>query len=92
MNLSEIEKTLLRLIANAGRPVSASSYFHGIYPPPADMGEEGPVREAWTEQQISLYGVYLSLHDKELIEVAVPADGSNPDLVVPTDAGRALVR
>ncbi|MFI5648995.1 hypothetical protein [Kitasatospora sp. NPDC051705] len=41
MNLSKDETTLLRLIAEAERPVSASSYFHGIYPPPANMGEEG---------------------------------------------------
>ncbi|MBP0450539.1 hypothetical protein J5Y04_13410 [Kitasatospora sp. RG8] len=46
----------------------------------------------WTEQQIALSGVYLSLHDKGLIEVAVPADGSNPDLVVPTEAGHGALQ
>jgi hypothetical protein len=91
MDLSDDEKALLYLIVKAGRPVAPSDYFHGIHPPTFDSSVEGPERDAWTEKQIGLYGAYLGLDEKGLIEVAVPADGRNPDRVVPTDAGRALI-
>ncbi|MEU6233820.1 hypothetical protein [Kitasatospora sp. NPDC047058] len=91
MELSEDEKALLYLIVKAGRPVSPSDYFHGIHPPTFAPSVEGPERDAWVEKQIGLYGAYLGLDQKGLVEVAVPADGRIPDLVVPTDAGRALI-
>ncbi|KQV20544.1 MULTISPECIES: hypothetical protein [unclassified Kitasatospora] len=91
MTLSTDERRLLEKIVQAGKPVAPSDYFHVLYPPPAGMGEEGPVRDEWTEQQLGLYRVYIDLHDRGLIEVAVPADGANPDKVIPTDAGKAAL-
>jgi len=94
MLLSTDERALLTKIAQATRPVPASDFFPELNPPPPglrEMSDDHPEREVWAERQISLYGVYLSLHDKGAIHIAVPADGENPDKAEPTEAGRAAL-
>lgn len=91
MNLTDDEQALLRHIAEAPTPVVASSFFHTIYPPSPDMGDEGPEQEAWTQRQIGLYGAHLALHDKGLVRVVEPANGERPDLVEATAAGRSAL-
>ncbi|MFF3343253.1 hypothetical protein [Streptomyces flavidovirens] len=93
MTLSEDHRELLRLINEAGKPVAMSDFFHGIHPPDVDrdLPEDHPVREAWREKQINLYGTALELEAGGLVTVVHPADGERPDLVEPTAAGRAAL-
>lgn len=87
--LSDDERRLLELVAQAKEPVAPSSFFHTIHPPtfPSSAPDEDPKREAWAEQQIGLYGAMLRLYDLNLIRVVVPADGANPDLMEVTTQG-----
>lgn len=93
MTLSTDEHKLLTLIAQAGTPVVASSFFHQIHPPTFDSSapDNDPVREAWAEKQIGMYGAYLGLHEAGLLRIVHPANGERPDLVEPTDTGRAAL-
>jgi hypothetical protein len=87
--LSDDERRLLELIAQAKEPVAPSTFFHTIHPPTFDASapEDHPDREPWTERQIGLYGAMLRLHDHGLIRIVVPADGANPDLMEITPQG-----
>ena len=87
--LSNDERRLLEMISESKEPVAASSFFHTIHPPtfPDSAPEDDPRREEWAEKQIGLYGAMLRLHDLNLIRVAVPADGENPDLMEVTTQG-----
>jgi hypothetical protein len=87
--LSNDERRLLELIAQAKEPVAPSSFFHTIHPPAFDRSapDDDPEREAWAELQIGLYGAMLRLHDLGFIRIVVPADGANPDLMEVTKQG-----
>lgn len=91
--LSNDERHLLELIAQAGEPVAPSSFFHTIHPPAFDRNvpDDDPQREAWAELQIGLYSSYIRLHNLGLIRITVPADGENPDLVQVTPEGQAAI-
>lgn len=87
--LSNDERRLLEMISESKEPVAPSSFFHTIHPPtfPDTAPEDDSRREEWTEKQIGLYGAMLRLHDLNLIRIAVPADGENPDLMEVTTQG-----
>ena len=91
--LADDERRLLELIAQSAEPVAPSNFFHTIHPPTFDQSapDEDPAREAWTELQLDLYRAMLRLHDLNLIQVVVPADGANPDLMEVTPEGRAAL-
>ncbi|MFD7732169.1 hypothetical protein ACFV6F_17490 [Kitasatospora phosalacinea] len=93
MTLNPDAHELLRLIAESPEPVAASSFFHTIHPPnfPQSAPEDDPIREAWLEKQIGLYGEVLKLHEEALLRIVHPANGERPDLVEATDAGRAVL-
>ncbi|GAA0971522.1 MULTISPECIES: hypothetical protein [Actinomycetes] len=80
------ERALLALISRSPEPVAMSSLFPELNPA-GDIREGHPEHDAWVERQIAWYGVTVSLHEKGLVEVVHPADGSRPDLVVVSDAG-----
>ncbi|WP_282698092.1 hypothetical protein [Streptomyces sp. CC208A] len=91
MTLSNDERELLRLVAQAGRPVWMSEYFPVLNPAEPGMDENHPGHEAWTERQMAWYGVSINLWKRGLVRVVVPADGSRGDLVEPTAEGRAAL-
>ncbi|MEU5273295.1 hypothetical protein [Streptomyces hygroscopicus] len=91
MVLSNDERDLLELVAQAGRPVWMSEYFPVLNPAETGMDENHPGHEAWSERQMACYGVSLSLWKRGLVRVVVPADGSRGDLVDPTGEGRAAL-
>lgn len=91
MALSNDERDLLKLVAQAGRPVWMSDYFPVLNPAEPGMDENHPGHEAWTERQMAWYGVSISLWKWGLVRVVVPADGSRGDLVEPTDEGRVAL-
>ncbi|MEV6319197.1 hypothetical protein [Streptomyces sp. NPDC051776] len=91
MALSDDERDLLRLVAQAGKPVWMSDFFPVLNPAEPGMDENHPGHEAWTERQIAWYGVSLSLWKQDLVRVVVPANGSQGDLVEPTAPGRAAL-
>ncbi|OKJ92686.1 hypothetical protein AMK26_34565 [Streptomyces sp. CB03234] len=91
MVLSSDERDLLKLVAQAGRPVWMSEYFPVLNPAEPGMDENHPGHEAWTERQMAWYGVSISLWKRGLVRVVVPADGSRGDLVEPTGEGRAAL-
>ncbi|AUA17166.1 hypothetical protein GTZ89_18130 [Streptomyces sp. SID8382] len=91
MALSNDERDLLKLVAQAGRPVWMSDYFPVLNPAEPGMDENHPGHEAWTERQMAWYGVSISLRKRDLVRVVVPADGSRGDLVEPTDEGRVAL-
>lgn len=91
MSLSDEERNLLLLITQAGRPVAMSDFFDqsNSHPrPDIHAPDDDPVRLAWTNGQLALYGASVSLWEKELVRVVYPANGERPDLVEATDAGR----
>lgn len=89
MSLSTDERDLLTLVARAGEPVEMTGFFKDLNPPSPGLDENHPDHPAWTERQIALYGVVLSLHEKKLVHIVAPANGDRPDLVEPTPAGHA---
>ncbi|MYU17537.1 hypothetical protein GTZ78_44340 [Streptomyces sp. SID8361] len=89
--MSNDERDLLKLVAQAGRPVWMSDYFPVLNPAEPGMDENHPGHEAWTERQMDWYGVSISLRKRGLVRVVVPADGSRGDLVEPTDEGRVAL-
>jgi hypothetical protein len=91
MPLSDDEKALLSLVAKATAPVAMSDFFETINPPAPGLNEHHPDHPAWTERQIALYGVSLSLWQQGLVQVVTPADGSHPDLVEATSTGLAAL-
>ncbi|MFJ8377229.1 hypothetical protein ACIQ9I_37475 [Streptomyces sp. NPDC094461] len=91
MVLSNDERELLKLVAQAGRPVWMSEYFPVLNPAEPGMDENHPGYEAWTERQMAWYGISISLWKRGLVRVVAPADGSRGDLVEPTGEGRAAL-
>jgi hypothetical protein len=94
MDLSREERELLSLISQAPEPVAMSDFFDDIGTKPRpeiDSSDEDPVRLAWYEEQMGLYGASVELWKKELVRVVHPANGERPDLVEATDAGRSLL-
>ncbi|WP_093803988.1 hypothetical protein [Streptomyces sp. Wb2n-11] len=91
--MSPDERELLRLIAEADKPVAMSDFFHTIHPPNfnSSVPEDDPDRLAWTERQLGLYGASIALWEGELVHVVQPANGHTSDLVQVTDAGRAAL-
>ncbi|OEJ21860.1 hypothetical protein AR457_39905 [Streptomyces agglomeratus] len=91
--MSPDERELLRLIAEADKPVAMSDFFHTIHPANFDSNvpEDDPARLVWTERQMGLYGASIALWEAELVRVVKPADGEHPDLVEATPAGRAAL-
>ncbi|MFI7016858.1 hypothetical protein [Streptomyces sp. NPDC050164] len=85
------ERDLLQLIAQSPKPVAMSDYFPVLNPAEPGMDENHPGHEAWAERQMAWYGVSAELWKKGLVHVVTSADGSHPDLVEPTDAGRAAL-
>jgi hypothetical protein len=55
------------------------------------MDENHSGHEAWAERQMAWYGVSAELWKKGLVHVVTPSDGSHPDLVESTEAGRAVL-
>ncbi|MFD4393775.1 hypothetical protein [Kitasatospora sp. NPDC058478] len=91
MPLSDDEKALLSLVAEATAPVAMSEFFETINPPAPGLNEHHPDHPAWTERQIALYGASVQLWQQGLVRVVTPADGSRPDLVEATDTGHAVL-
>jgi hypothetical protein len=94
MDLSREEHELLRLISQAPEPVVMSSLFDNINAnpkPDIHAPDDDPVRVAWMEGQMALYGASLGIWEKELVRVVHPANGERPDLVEATEAGRAAL-
>lgn len=87
MSLSNDERDLLKLAAEAGEPVWMSEFFEVLNPAEPGMDENHPGHEAWSERQMAWYGVSLSLWKKGLVRVVHPANGERGDLVEPSDAG-----
>lgn len=90
MALNDDERQLLELFAQQSAPVDAWSLYRTMNPPPADPSddEDDPVHEAWMERQLELSQVSLTLWRRELVRVAVPADGENADQMEITEEGR----
>jgi hypothetical protein len=87
VTLSEDERRLLERIAQSPAPSAMSDYFVLLNSVDPDAVEGNPSRDAWVERQITWYGVSVQLAEKNLVHVAVPANGTYPDLVCVTDAG-----
>ncbi|MEV5673806.1 hypothetical protein AB0L28_34250 [Streptomyces sp. NPDC052503] len=93
MRLNQDEHELLRRIAAAEKPVAMSEFFHDIHPPnfPTSAPEADPDRVVWQEHQFNMYGASVKLWQEGLVQVIHPANGEQPDLVEPTEAGRSAL-
>lgn len=89
--LSEEERLLLERIAQSPAPLAMSDYFVLLNPAGPEVVEGHPAHDTWMERQIDWYGVSVELARRALVYVAVPADGTHPDLVGITDAGHAAL-
>ncbi|MFI5867229.1 hypothetical protein [Streptomyces sp. NPDC051546] len=94
MELSVHERGLLHAVAQAPVPAAMSTFFPALsraLPPEVHAPEDDPVRLAWTEEQMALYGASVALWQKNLVRVIHPANGEWPDLVQVTDEGRTAL-
>ena len=88
--ITDDERALLTLVSRSPEPVSMSDFFPELNPA-GDIREGHPGHEAWLERQLDWFKVTVSLHEKDLVEVVHPADGTRPDLVVVTAEGRRIL-
>ena len=91
MPLSTDERDLLSLVAKSTTSVAMSDFFETINPPAAGLNEDHPEYPAWSERQVVLYGVSVRLWQQGFVRTVIPADGSHPDLVEVTGAGRTAL-
>jgi hypothetical protein len=79
-DLSEDERALLGHIHRAGRPVETSAFF-------TDMNTE--TGERAVERQVELFGASVSLWQRALIRIVVPANGQEGNKMMLTGSGEA---
>lgn len=93
MVLTDDERQLLELFAQQPTSVDAWSLYRTMNLPPADLSEDedDPRHEAWTERQLELSKASLTLWQRQLVRVAVPADGESADQMEITAEGRSLL-
>ncbi|MEV0580916.1 hypothetical protein [Streptomyces sp. NPDC050392] len=93
MTLNDDERQLLALFAQQPAPVDAFSLYRTLNLPPAGLsdGEGDPRHKAWTERQLELTKASLTLWQRALVRVAVPADGEHADQMEITAEGRTLL-
>jgi hypothetical protein len=93
MDLSADARSILDHVAKAEEPVAMSDCFHTVHPPTFDRSaaDDDPQREAWAQLQLGLYRASIDLYEHGLVHIVHQADGTRPDLVVVTDAGRAAL-
>lgn len=81
--LTKDEHALLSHVHSAGRPVQVSHFFERMN---TESGEQA------TARQLELYQVYVGRWKKDLIRVAIPANGREADQMVLTASGEASLQ